>query len=191
MSFPWQPRVSPYLVHSPHTRLFILIAVSYKRYLVKIASESWKEKHKANKGKREMALTCVAWGGLNSNWDSGFGLVIFLPKQEKKISEQPGGRLRKNEGRVESHQGWLCSLESNTSSQSHVWPGLLSPLLRRGVCGSDGGNLLCVGQQSGIRRLCRVRQSVMNWEPERTSSNQDRSPTSEWHLLLGQHFKQF
>lgn len=84
--------MSPYLVHSPHTRLFILIAVSYKRYLVKIASESWKEKHKANKGKERNGshLCGLGWFELKLRFRLWFG-DIPAKAREKKYQSNLGG----------------------------------------------------------------------------------------------------
>lgn len=102
--------------------------------------------------------------------------------------------LRKNQRAVSSHhQELLFSPESNKRSQSHVWPGLLGSLLRRGVCGGDGGYLLRIGQQSGIWRLCRVRENIMKWRPWRRH-HQIRCAEAP-HLndiwILCHHFKMF
>lgn len=102
--------------------------------------------------------------------------------------------LRKHQREVSSHhQELLFPPESNKRSQSRVWPGLLGSLLRRGVCGGDSGYLLCIGQQSGIRRLCRVRQSIMKWRPQRRH-HQIRCAEAP-HLndiwILCHHFKMF
>lgn len=104
------------------------------------------------------------------------------------------GETEKESRRSIVTTGVTFPLESNKRNQSHVWPCLLGPLLRRGVCGGDGGNLLRIGQQSGIRRLCRVRQSIRKWRPQRRHCHTRRcaeaSPVNSiW--LLRHHYKQF
>lgn len=89
-----------------------------------------------------------------------------LIKKTNKHGETEG-KKKSRMSVVRPGVSFFFPLKTNKSNRSDAWPGLLGPLLRRGVRGGDRGNLLCVGQQSGIWGLWRDRQSITEWGPQR------------------------
>lgn len=95
MSFPRQANVSAYSVLPLTKRLFILIEVPCKRYLIKTASESRKEMSKAKQTEKWPHLCCLGCFELKLSFRLWFGGV---PAKVREIHiKPPVGKLRTQE----------------------------------------------------------------------------------------------